>query len=81
MIFCDSHPDQFAHRFSRKDQCLICDNCLIDGNINHSQDCKAVINQNILDFIDVQNDVLMTINDKIIGLSEDIAAFRNQEKP
>ena len=81
MIYCDTHPDQLAQRFCRKDQCLICNNCLIDGHIDHSQDCKALINQNLQDFIDLHNGVLMAINDKILRLSDDIAGFKNQEKP
>ncbi len=81
MIYCDTHQDQLAQRFCRKDQCLICKDCLIEAHIDHSQDCKALINQNILDFIDTQNAVLTSINEKILGLTEDIAAFKNQEKP
>lgn len=81
MIYCDTHQDQLAQRFCRKDQCLICKDCLIDAHIDHSQDCKTLINQNILEFIDLHYEVLMTINEKIVGLSEDINSFKNQEKP
>ena len=80
MIFCDSHPEQVASKFCRKHQSLICKDCLIENHLDHSQDCKAVVNENITDFLSRHQNIMMTLNAKIIELSEDITNFNGHDK-
>jgi hypothetical protein len=80
LIFCDQHPNQIAMRFCRTHQALICKECLIEGHIDHSQDCKAVSDQSIKEFFNHHSSVLMSINEKLVDCTEDLAAFLNQEK-
>jgi hypothetical protein len=80
MIFCDSHPEKVASKFCRKHQCLICKDCLIENHLDHSQDCKTVVNENITEFLSIHQSILMSLNAKIIELNEDITNFLGHEK-
>ena len=80
MIFCDTHPEQVATKFCRKHQCLICKDCLIESHIDHTQDCKAVVNENITEFLLAHKGILMSVNAKIIELNEKVTSFIDHEK-
>ena len=62
MIFCDSHPEQVASKFCRKHQSLICKDCLIENHLDHSEDCKTVVNENITEFFSRHQNILMSLN-------------------
>jgi hypothetical protein len=80
-IYCDSHKDQVAIRFCRKHQQLICNTCLIERHIDHNQDCKSIVSQNILDFLQHHSDLLNSMNIRIIELKDEIYSFINQDRP
>ncbi len=80
LIFCEGHPDQVVSKFCRKHQCLICKDCLIENHLDHSQDCKNVINENIKEYLTRHQTILMSMNVKIIRLNDDITNFLGHEK-
>ena len=47
--------------------------------MDHSQDCKAVINENIIEFLKRHQSIMMSLNTKIIEFSEEITNFVNHE--
>ena len=79
-IFCDSHPEQVASKFCRQHQSLICKDCLIENHLDHSEECKTIVNENITEFFSRHQTILMSLNAKIIELNDDITNFVGHEK-
>ncbi len=74
-VYCDSHPHKVASKFCRKHLSLICKDCLIENHLDHSQDCKSVVNENIAEFFKNHQSILMSLNARIIELSDEITSF------
>ncbi len=66
--------------FCRKHQSLICKDCLKESHLDHSQDLKYVLSENISEFLLSHSATLKNLNRKIEEINEDITAFINQEK-
>ncbi len=47
--------------------------------MDHAQDCKAVVNKNITEFMLAHKNILMSVNEKMIGLNDEISRFMNPE--
>ena len=48
--------------------------------MDHSQECKTVINENITEFLQTYQGILMSVNAKIIELNEEITSFVDHAK-
>ena len=50
---------------------------MIEGHLDHSQDCKIVSEQSIKEFLNIHSSVLMSINEKLVECTEELSAFVN----
>jgi hypothetical protein len=53
---------------------------LIENHLDHSQDCKGVINENIAEFFKRHQGILMSVNARIIELNDEITSFLDHAK-
>jgi hypothetical protein len=53
---------------------------LIENHLDHSQDCKGVINENIAEFFKKHQGILMSVNARIIELNDEITSFVDHVK-
>jgi hypothetical protein len=53
---------------------------LIDNHLDHSQDCKGVVNENIAEFFKIHQSILMSVNARIIELNDEITSFVDHVK-
>jgi hypothetical protein len=50
-------------------------------DIDHNQDCKGIVSQNIIDFLHIHSALLTSTNIRILELNDDICSFINQDRP